>query len=302
MFGDFQTMPERIRVQVADRQVTLSHLDKRLWPAFSKAQVLDYYLKVADVLIPHTRRRPASFLRCPDGPVGARFFTHAVPVGLPDWIATVEHRGRTHIALDDAATLIAAINSNCLEIHLPQWSVKTGPGFHDRIVFDLDPGEGADITTCARVALLVRDQVRGDGLDCVPVTSGGKGLHLYIALDPPWQSADAVGYAKTVAQRLTTAHRDLITHVRGPAARTGGRVLVDWAQNHPRSTTAEPYTLRARESAPGVSAPLAWGEVEHGDHPDAFAFTPADVVDRISEHGDLARALIDTQRQRRRRS
>lgn len=286
-------MPERIRAQVGDRQVTLSHLDKRLWPTFSKAQVLDYYLKAADALIPHTRRRPASFLRCPTGPDGAKFFNHEMPDGMPDWTATTSKGEHTQVALDDAPTLIAAANLYCLEIHIPQWTAETGPELHDRLIFDLDPGEGADITDCARVALLVRDELRADGLTSVPATSGALGLHLYVTLDPPWHVEDAVGYPKAVAQRLTAAHRDTITSTRGAKARAGGKVLVDWAQNHSRATTTAPYTLRVRDGFPGVSTPLTWREVEKLDRPEAFAFTPADVLNRLAEHGDLAIALID---------
>ena len=117
-------------------------------------------------------------------------------------------------------------------------------------------------------------------------------MHVYVALDPPWHADDAVGYAREVAQRLTAAHRGLITHVRGPSARAGGRVLVDWAQNHTKSTTASPYTLRVRDHGPAVAAPLTWHEVETGGA-GTFAFTPTDVIDRIAEHGDLALGLLD---------
>ena len=285
-------MPERISTQVGGRRLTVSHLDKPLWPHFTKAQVLDYYLRVADVLIPHVRRRPASFLRTPAGAEGPRFFNHEVPDGLPEWITTAPSRRHTHVALDNTETLIAAVNHYCLEIHTPQWSAETGPDLHDRLVFDLDPGEGADITTCARVALLVREELAADRLTGYPMTTGGKGLHIYLALTPPWLSQDAVGYAKNLAQRLATAHRDLVTHIRGEKARANGKVLVDWAQNHTRATTAAPYTLRVRDQAPGVSTPLNWREIEKRD-PHRLTFTPAEVLARVTEHGDLAAGLTD---------
>ena len=285
-------MPERIRVQVGERQVTLSHLGKPLWPAFSKAEVLDYYLKVADVLVPHVRRRPASFLRCPAGADGPLFFTHEAPDGLPNWITTATKGKHTQVSLDDTPTLISVVNAYCVELHVPQWTADTGPDLHDRLIFDLDPGEGADFTTCARVGLLVHEQLRADGLTGVPVTSGGLGLHVYVALDPPWRVADATGYAKSLAQRLTSAHRDLITYTRGAKARSGGRVLVDWQQNVSRATTSAPYTLRIRDEAPGVSVPVTWREVERATRT-AFAFSPADVVTRITEHGDHALGLLE---------
>lgn len=285
-------MPERIAAQVHGRNVTLSHLDKPLWPGFSKAQVLDYYLRIADVLLPHVRRRPASFLRAPSGPGGPRFFTHEAPAALPSWIATAEGRGRTHVALDDPETLVAAVNYYCLEVHVPQWTAQTGPSLHDRIVFDLDPGEGADIATCCRVALLLREQLAADGLTGYPATTGGAGLHVYVALTPPWLVDDAVGYAKALAQRLTSAHPSLITSTRGERARAGGKVLVDWAQNHSRATTAAPYSLRVREGGPGVSTPLDWREVATAD-PEHLAFTPAVVLERVGDRGDLAAGLTD---------
>jgi bifunctional non-homologous end joining protein LigD len=285
-------MPERIRAQVGGRQITVSHLDKQLWPDFTKAQVLDYYLKAADVLLPYVRRRPASFLRCPAGADGPRFFMHEVSDGLPDWLATVARGRHTHAALDDVASLIAVVNAYCLEVHVPQWSAETGPELHDRLIFDLDPGEGADITTCARVALLVKRELRADELVGVPVASGGQGIHVYVGLDPPWLLDDAIGYTKRMAQRLTARHRELITHVRGPKARSGGRVLIDWAQNHNRATSAAPYTLRVHDAGPRVAAPLTWREVEQA-RPDSLAFSPADVIGRIDEHGDLAAGILD---------
>ena len=287
-------MPERIVTQVGDRRITVSHLDKPLWPAFSKAQALDYYLRVGPALLPHVRGRPASFLRCPSGADGPRFFTHTAPEGLPNWVATVRKGDRDHVALDDLETLVAVVNHYCLEIHLPQWNAESGPELHDRIVFDLDPGEGADVASCARVALLLREQLRADHLVGYPGTSGGKGLHIYVGLNPPWPVDDAVGYARELARRLATAHRGRITAVRGPKARAGGKVLLDWAQNHSRATTAAPYTLRVHEGAesPSVAAPLDWAEVERAD-PGIFALTPGAVLERLETRGDILRGLAD---------
>lgn len=288
-------MPERIVTQVGSRRLTVSHLDKPLWPTFSKAQVLDYYLRVGAALLPHVADRPASFLRCPAGADGPRFFAQSAPEGLPSWVVTVPKGERMHVALDDLETLIAAVNHYCLEIHVPQWTAETGPDLHDRIVFDLDPGEGADLATCCGVALLLRDELRADHVPGFPVTSGGKGLHVYVGLNPPWRAQDAVEYAKSIAMRLTGAHRGLITHVRGPKARAGGKVLVDWAQNHSRATTAAPYTLRVREEFPGVATPLSWAEVEaaEADGPAALVFGPAEVVGRVERDGDLLAGLED---------
>lgn len=291
-------MPERIVTQVGARRLTVSHLDKPLWPAFTKAQVLDYYLRIADALLPHVARRPASFLRCPAGAAGQRFFAQTAPDGLPSWIETLRKGERMHVALDNPETLIAAVNHYCLEIHVPQWTAETGPDLHDRIVFDLDPGEGADLGTCCRVAALLRAELRADHVDGLPVTSGGKGLHVYIGLNPPWRLQDVIDYTKSIARRLTQAHRELITHIRGPKARAGGKVLVDWAQNHSRATTASPYTLRVHDDFPGVATPVTWDEVEAAGAHDAagaraLVFAPADVLARLERDGDLAAALAD---------
>ncbi len=286
-------MPERAVTQVGGRRLTVSHLDKPLWPEFSKAQLLDYYLRVSEFLLPHLRDRAASFLRTPDGPTGPRFFTHSAPPGLPKWIRTVPKGHRDHVAVDDVETLIAVANAYCVEIHVPQWSAGAGPDLHDQIVFDLDPGEGADIATCCEVALLLRELLAANDFVSFPATTGGVGLHIYIALDPPWLVDDALTYAKSLAQSLSADHRHLITHIRGPKARAGGKVLVDWAQNHSRATTSVPYTLRAREAAPSVSTPLTWREVERAD-PAQLDFSPAEVLERIERLGDLTRRSEET--------
>ena len=290
--GTSQGMPERIVTQVGAHQLTLSHLDKPMWPNFSKAEAINYYLRIAEVLIPHVRRRPASFLRCPAGLEGPRFFTHtADTLHLPSWIATAAKGGRMHVALNDPETLIAVVNAYCLEIHTPQWTAETGPDVHDRLVFDLDPGEDADLATCCRVALLLRRELEADGLTVFPATSGGKGLHLTVPLNPPWLADDAIGYARDIARRMADTHRDSTTYKRGPAARAGGKVLIDWEQNRSSATTSALYALRLTQSYPGVSTPLAWREVQSGD-PAALTFTPANVLERVSRLGDLGASAI----------
>ncbi|WP_042391321.1 non-homologous end-joining DNA ligase [Streptacidiphilus melanogenes] len=287
-------MPQKVRVQVDGRPLLLSHLDKVLWPSWTKAEMLDYYARVADAMVPHLRDRPASFLRGPEGMTGPLFVAKNPPPQTPDWvrIEVIEAKEgpRPHLVLDDAPSVIAAANLYCLEIHVPQWTLATGRDGHDRLVVDLDPGEGTTVVECCAAALLVREALAEDGLPCWPVTSGSKGLHLYAPLLPT--TADAVvGYARSVAERLAAAHPRLLVARMSKSLRTG-RVFLDWSQNSTSKTTSAPYTLRAtRTPVPGVSAPLTWSEVESCTSPDDLAFSPTDIAARVAAGGDLAAQL-----------
>ena len=281
-------------MQVGDHVVTLSHLDKLLWPRFTKGEALHYYAQVADALLPHTTGRPASFVRFPDGISGQRFYGKNPPPGLADWvnIAQVPHRDgdKPHVVLGTLGDLMAMGNLYGLEIHVPQWTSTAGPGAHDRLVIDLDPGEGTGITECCRVALLARDLLAADGLQSWAKTSGSKGLHLYAPISPA-TGDEAAGYAKRLAQRLEAEYRDLVVHKMTKALRPG-KVFVDWSQNSTAKTTAAPYTLRATDTpVPGVSTPVTWDEIATAD-PNALAFTPEQVLARVAEHGDLLAGLL----------
>ncbi|PBC71027.1 bifunctional non-homologous end joining protein LigD [Streptomyces sp. TLI_235] len=294
--GIYHGMPERQVTEVEGRRLVLSHLDKVLWPAtgWTKGQALYYYAQVAPHLLPHIRRRPATLLRFPSGVGEEGFFAKNPPPGLPDWVRTMvvdSHEGpKERVTVDDLPTLMALANGYALELHVPQWSADTGPAAHDRLVIDLDPGPGADITHCCRIARLVRERLAEDGLTAHAKTSGSKGLHLYAALRPSDASA-VVGYARTLAERLAA---DLPGHVVSKMAKAlrRGKVFVDWSQNTTAKTTAAPYTLRAT-AVPGVSTPIGWDEVETCTSPADLAFTPEDVLARIADHGDLLAPLLD---------
>ncbi|WP_371494364.1 non-homologous end-joining DNA ligase [Kitasatospora sp. NBC_00374] len=289
-------MPERQVTEVEGRRLVLSHLDKVLWPVtgWTKGEALYYYAQVAPAMLPHLRRRPATFLRFPSGIGEEGFFAKNPPPGLPDWVHTVTvptHEGpKDRVTVDDLATLMTVGNGYALELHVPQWTADTGPTHHDRLVVDLDPGPGADLVQCCRAALLIRERLAADGLRAHPKTSGSKGLHLYAALRPA--PAKAVGaYARALAERLAADHPDLMVSRMAKALRRG-RVFVDWSQNATAKTTAAPYTLRATP-VPGVSAPVSWAEIESCTRAEDLAFTPDQVLERVAAHGDLLAPLLD---------
>ncbi|WP_328647692.1 DNA ligase D [Amycolatopsis sp. NBC_00348] len=296
----------KITVQAGNRRLTLSNLDKPLFPdGFTKGEVINYYSRVAPVLLPHLAGRPVTFIRFPDGVGGQQFFEKNAPRGAPDWLPTVtlpstgSRSGRgegtiDYALLDELPALVWAANLAALELHVPQWTV--GPGATrrppDRLVFDLDPGPGTSIVDCCRVAERLHDVLLADGLTPFAKTSGSKGMQLYCGIrtaDPAAPSA----YAKRLAQRLARETPATVTAVMVKAQRAG-RVFVDWSQNNPAKTTVAPYSLRGREH-PTVSTPLTWAEVRACRHVSHLTFTADDVLDRVETHGDLLAPLLETQ-------
>ncbi|MET9901895.1 non-homologous end-joining DNA ligase [Streptomyces sp. NPDC006446] len=283
--------------EVEGRRLTLTNLEKVLHPAtgFTKGEVLHYYATVADVLLPHLRDRPVSFLRYPDGPDGQVFFTKNVPPGTPAWVRTAEvprTEGPARMVLvQDLASLMWAANL-VTEFHTPQWTIGT-PGIADRIVFDLDPGAPATVVECCEVALWLRERLAGDGIEAYAKSSGSKGLHLLAAVAPT-PSADVSAYAKELAVEAEKALPRQVVHRMTRSLRPG-KVFVDWSQNAGRKTTATPYTLRAR-AEPTVSAPVTWDEVEACGTPDRLVFRAPDIASRVREFGDLLAPLLDPAR------
>ncbi|MFJ7218899.1 DNA ligase D [Amycolatopsis sp. NPDC098790] len=296
------TLGKKIPVQAGKRRLTLSNLDKPLYPdGFTKGEVINYYSRIADVLLPHLAGRPVTFIRFPDGVGGQQFFEKNVPNGAPDWLPTVRlpstgsRSGRgdgeiEYALLDELAALVWAANLAALELHVPQWRVDAD-GHRlppDLLVFDLDPGPGTAIVHCARVAERLRDVLCDDGLTPFAKTSGSKGMQLYAAIDTNDPAAPSA-YAKKLAQRLARETPDSVTAVMAKNQRTN-RVFIDWSQNNPSKTTVAPYSLRGREH-PTVSTPLMWDEVEACRHTAQLVFTADDVLARINDHGDLLDTL-----------
>lgn len=285
--------PSRITVEVEGRKLVLSNLDKVLYPAagFTKAQVIDYYQRIAPMLLPHIAGRPVTIKRYPDGVDGKFFFQKNAP-SHPDWVPTARlpSPGSTksrdtieYILGGDLPTLIWAANLAALELHTPMWRYPL-VGQPDLLVFDLDPGPPATIVQCCTVALLLKPLLTDLGLEPVAKTSGGKGLQLY-AVIAKLSSDDASAMAKDLAERLENDEPDLVVSRMTRALRPG-KVLIDWSQNNAAKTTVAPYSLRAREQ-PTVSTPVSWDEVESCKRPADLTFTAEDVLTRVEANGDL---------------
>ena len=287
-------MSSKVVVDVEGRHVTLTNLEKVLYPnGFTKGQVVDYYTRIAPVLLPHLAGRAVTRKRYPDGAQGPVFFEKNAPRGTPEWVHTevLPSPGSTknrdtieYVVIDDLATLVWTANLAALELHTHMWRV--GDATPDLLVLDLDPGPPATIVECCEVALLLRSRLAEDGVLAYPKTSGNKGLQLY-AKAP---REDTSGYAKQLAEELERSHPDLVVSRMTKAVRPG-KVLVDWSQNNPAKTTVSVYSLRAREE-PTVSTPVTWAEVESCRKPADLIFTTDAVLERVDSHGDLFAPLL----------
>ncbi|MFE7389582.1 non-homologous end-joining DNA ligase [Streptomyces sp. NPDC057582] len=287
--------------EVEGRRLALSNLDKVLYPATgtTKGEVLHYHAATAaGVLLAHLYNRPVSFLRYPDGPDGQRFFTKNPPPGTPSWVRIAEVPRYTaqqagQVLIQDLASLMWAANL-VVEFHTPQWQADS-PGIADRMVFDLDPGAPATVVECCAVALWLRDRLAADGLLAHGKTSGSKGLHVLVPLEPA--SSDRVSaYAKQLAVEAERDLPELMVHRMTRALRPG-KVFVDFSQNAAAKTTATPYTLRAR-AEPTVSAPVTWAEIEDCRSPAELVFLADDMAGRLERYGDLLGPLINPNRAR----
>ena len=289
----------KVVVDVEGRQLALTNLEKVLYPAvgFTKGQVLDYYTRIAPVLLPHLAGRALTRKRYPNGVEGQPFFEKNAPRGTPEWVRVVtlaspgSTKGRESIdytVVDSLAALVWTANLASLELHTHQWRVDSGAP--DLVVFDLDPGPPATVVECCAVALLLRDVLRADGFDAVAKTSGSKGLQLYARAGDLASSDEASAYAKALAQRFEASHPELVVHRMTKALRPG-KVLVDWSQNSAAKTTVSVYSLRALDR-PTVSTPVTWDEVAACTSPDDLVFTSNDVLARVADHGDLFAPLL----------
>jgi bifunctional non-homologous end joining protein LigD len=281
-------------VNVDGHRLRLTNLDKVLYPetGTTKADVIDYLARVAAVMLPHIHDRPATRKRwvhgvgTPDAP-GQVFFQKDLDAGTPDWVTrrVIQHSEgpKSYPLVNNRATLTWLGQMAALEIHVPQW--RFGPkGAQlnpDRLVLDLDPGEGAGLAECAEVARLARVILKGMGLDPMPVTSGSKGIHLYAALDGSQTSDQVSQVAKELARALEADHPDLVVSDMKKTLRAG-KVLVDWSQNNANKTTIAPYSLRGR-AHPMVAAPRTWRELSS---PKLAHLDYREVLRRVEADGD----------------
>ncbi|RST11611.1 ATP-dependent DNA ligase [Streptomyces sp. WAC05374] len=284
--------------EVEGRRLALSNLEKVIHPATgtTKGEILHYYATTAPCLLPHLLGRPLSFLRYPDGPDGQLFFTKNPPPGTPSWVKTVavprsDDKNARQVMVQDLPSLMWAANL-VVEFHTPQW-LAGAPALADRLVLDLDPGAPATVVECCRVALWLRERLAADGLDAYAKTSGAKGLHLYVPLEPA-PSERVQAYAKQLAVEAEEELPGLVVHRMTKALRPG-KVFVDHSQNNAAKTTAAPYTLRARPR-PAVSAPVTWEEVESCGAPAQLTFLLTDMAPRLQDFGDLLAPLLDPKR------
>ena len=280
-------------MEVEGRTLRLSNLDKVLYPAvgFTKGQVIDYYTRIAPVLLTHLRDHPLTLKRYPNGVDEKFFYEKQAPSHRPDWVKTVPvvARERTidFTLAGDLPTLVWLANLADLELHTSLSLAKDIPR-PSTLAFDLDPGPPATIVECADVALLLRELFESWDLVSVAKTSGSKGMQLYVPLNTKLTYDDTKPFAKALAELLAKRHPDLVVSSQKKELRKG-KVLVDWSQNDEHKTTICVYSLRARER-PTVSTPLTWDEVEklaRSRDPDSAVFDSDDVLKRVDKHGDL---------------
>jgi bifunctional non-homologous end joining protein LigD len=294
---------DRSTVEVDGRRLSVSNLDKVLYPSagFTKGEVIDYYARIAPVLLPHLSDRPASFIRYPNGVQTQGFFAKNAPKGTPEWVRTVrlpapgsskDREELDYVVVDDLPTLVWLANLAAIEMHVPQWQVGPRGAVRDPdlLVVDLDPGAPADVLACAEVAVMVREYLSAHGLASYAKTSGSKGMQVYAPITPATDRRTS-DYAHEMAEALEKAHPKLVLSRMAKNLR-GGKVFVDWSQNNGAKTTVAPYSLRARER-PWVSTPLTWDEVSGARRPSDLQFVAGDVLDRVASEGDLFAGLLE---------
>jgi bifunctional non-homologous end joining protein LigD len=293
-------MSASAEVEIGGRTLKLSNLDKVFYPraGFTKAQVIDYYARIAPFVLPHLADRPLTLKRYPDGVEGPFFYEKRCPRHAPGWVKTApvwsegNQEDVNFCLANDLPTLIWAANLADLELHT-SLALARDIQRPTALVFDLDPGEPADLLDCCQVGLWIRAALDSFGLQSFAKTSGSKGLQLYVPLNTPLTYEETKPFAHELARRLEREHPDRVVSKMLKKLRVG-KVLVDWSQNDPRKTTVCVYSLRARER-PTVSTPVSWPEVEtalrRGDKA-RLTFDAEQVLARVDRLGDLFEPLL----------
>jgi bifunctional non-homologous end joining protein LigD len=290
---------QRTVVQIDGREIGLSNLDKVLYPetGTTKAEVIEYYARIAPVMLPHLEGRCLTLKRFPNGVTYDGFYEKRCPKHRPEWIDVAlgpgDRNGQIgYCRFDEPAALVWAANMAALELHVPM-ALADDLESPRAVVFDFDPGAPAAMRECCQIALLVRDVLGAVGLEGWPKTSGSKGLQLYVPLNSPCTHEEASDFALAVGQLLEQRERDRVTTTMAKAVRPG-KIFIDWSQNARHKTTIGVYSLRARP-APTCSTPVDWDEVaECADGGPELRFTWRDVLQRIDERGDLFAGVLTT--------
>ncbi|HWN64067.1 MAG TPA: non-homologous end-joining DNA ligase [Candidatus Binatus sp.] len=288
-------MSEKAELVVENRRIQISNLDKVLYPkvGFTKGQVIDYYIRVAPVILPHLKDRPLTMKRYPDGVEGEFFYEKNCPEHRPKWVQTAQvwsesnERMMNYCLVQDLPTLVWAANLADLELHT-SLARKRDVARPTMMVFDLDPGVPADIVRCCQVGLWLRDLLAKMKLKSFAKTSGSKGLQVYVPLNTAVTYDQTKDLSRALAQHLEREHGDLVTSNMSKAVRKG-KVFVDWSQNDEHKTTICVYSLRAREG-PTVSTPVTWDEVENclkRKNADLLKFRSNKTIARVEKLGDL---------------
>jgi bifunctional non-homologous end joining protein LigD len=288
-------------VEIEGRQIKLSNLDKVLYPkaGFTKGKVIDYYARIAPVLIPHLSGRPLTLKRYPEGVDGLHFYEKNCPTYRPEWMKTAKvwspgnNRFMYYCVVEDLPTLVWLANLADLELHV---SLSRAPDMQQPtvIAFDLDPGAPANIVQCCQVAIWIRDIFARFDLESYPKTSGSKGLQVYVPLNSKVTYDETKPFARAMARLLEDSHRDLVVSDMKKSLRSN-KVFVDWSQNDDYKTTVCVYSLRAKDQ-PTVSTPVTWKEVENclkKANPELLAFTSEQALGRVKKSGDLFEPVLN---------
>lgn len=282
-------------IEVEGRSIKLSNLEKILYPkvGFTKGQVIDYYVRIAPVLLPHLSHRPLTLKRYPEGVEGVHFYEKNCPRYRPEWMQTAKiwsegnNRHMDYCVVADLASLVWLANLADLELHT---SLSVAPEMQQPtvIAFDLDPGPPANIVQCCQVGLWVKEIFETFGLQAFAKTSGSKGLQVYVPLNTAVTYDQTKPFANAIARLLEASHPDRVVSDMKKSLR-GNKVFVDWSQNDDYKTTVCVYSLRAKER-PTVSTPVTWHEVENclrKEDPEKLVFVSDEVLKRVQKMGDL---------------
>jgi bifunctional non-homologous end joining protein LigD len=289
------TARKKQEIEIEGRKVALTNVDKVLFPSgFTKGQVVDFYVRISNYLLPHLEHRPITLKRYPDGVGAPHFYEKDAPRYTPDWIRTYNVPRRSgeavirYIVIDDLPTLVWCANTANLELHpflhkAPQIDRPTA------VAFDLDPGEGTDVLTCATVAFWLKEVFDAQGLESFAKVSGSKGMQVYVPLNTAVTYAETQPFARGLAQRLEREHPELVISEMAKAKRHG-KVFIDWSQNSDFKTTVAVYSLRAKRSEPYVSMPVTWDELRRAVRRrdiTSLIFDPEAALARLAKVGDL---------------